>query len=87
MSQKNDNNNKVQRLFALSITGMSIQLVIAILLPLMIGMGLDNHFKSKPLYALIGLLIGISLAVVVVYRTYQALTKNTLLDNKLEEKK
>lgn len=84
MSQKND---KVQRLFALSITGMSIQLVIVILVPLMIGMSLDNHFKSKPLYVLIGLLIGISLAVVVVYRTYQSLIKNTLLDNKLDEKK
>ena len=76
-------NNQIQRMFTVSIIGMSVQLLISIMIPLLIGMAADNHFKTKPLYSLIGILIGVSLSVIVIWNSYKNLTKNTLLDKSL----
>ncbi len=85
MGQKASKDYQVQKIFNLSVFGMSLQLLISILAPLFIGSAIDNHFKTKPLYTLIGLVVGISLSVVVIWNSYKSLTSNTLLDNKINK--
>ncbi len=83
VGQKKVKDNQIQKVFNISVLGMSLQLLISILVPLFIGLTLDSHLKTNPLYTLVGLMIGISLSVLVIWNSYKSLTKNTLLDKNL----
>lgn len=51
-------------------------IVTATILPLLMGIWLDNQFKTAPWITLIGLGLGIIVAVTAVYRTISATYKN-----------
>ena len=85
VGQKKPKDNQIQRNFNFLVIGMSLQLLISILIPLFVGLTLDNHLKTRPLYAMIGLLIGISLSILVIWNAYKNITKNTLVDNNLKK--
>lgn len=50
--------------------------VVATLLPLLVGIWLDRQFHTTPWITLLGIAIGIITAMVAVYRTVSALYMN-----------
>lgn len=55
--------------FVSSSINMGWQLALTILLPVLVGVKLDDHFDTSPSYTLVALFIAIGGAVLVVSRT------------------
>lgn len=55
---------------------LGAMVVTATLLPLLIGIWVDNQLRTAPWITLLGLAGGIILAMVAVYRTIAALNQN-----------
>lgn len=55
--------------FVVTTVNMGWQLAITVLVPLLIGVKLDSHFKTQPSYTLAALFLAIGMAVMVVART------------------
>lgn len=62
-----------KQLFITSVIGMSWQMALAILVPVVIGYFLDRKFNSAPLITMIGLFIGVLMVVGIVWRTVKRL--------------
>ncbi len=56
---------------------MSWRLAIVVIIPIVIGALLDDHYKVGALYLIIGLVLALVLAVLVVYQSYQEANKLT----------
>ncbi len=91
MKKKNHKNsssgldNSAQKLFMTSALSMSWQLAIAVLVPLIAGLYIDDHFKTTPLWTLIGLIVGVAMAVVVVWRAvvdFNSISSNKNINTK-----
>ncbi len=54
-----------------SLMSMSWRLAAAILVPIVVGINLDNRFDTKPSYALAGFMFAIALASYMIYVEYQ----------------
>ncbi len=58
-----------QNLFIVMALNMSWQLAIVVIVPLVGGYKLDQHFDSSPIYTVIGLVITVLASFAVLYRT------------------
>lgn len=78
----------VQQVFVLSALNMSWQLAVTILVPLIGGVMIDGHFKTSPVYTMVGLVAGIFMSCIVVWRAFKRLNKATAvkLANKKDKK-
>ena len=61
---------------ALRVLGMGWYVVIAILLGILGGLWVDGKLGTKPLFTIIGLIIGIAAAVYGVYQMFLPFIKN-----------
>ncbi len=61
---------------ALGVLGMGWYVVIAIILGILGGLWVDGEFGTKPLFTIIGLMIGIVAAVYGVYQMFLPFIKN-----------
>lgn len=61
---------------ALRVLGMGWYVVIAILLGILGGLWVDGKLGTKPLFTIIGLMIGIAVAVYGVYQMFLPFIKN-----------
>jgi ATP synthase protein I len=61
---------------ALRVLGVGWYITIAIVLGLLGGLWLDGKFNTKPLFTIIGLIIGILAAVYGVYQLFLPFFKN-----------
>jgi len=61
---------------ALGVLGMGWYVVIAIILGISGGLWVDGEFGTKPLFTIIGLMIGIVAAVYGVYQMFLPFIKN-----------
>lgn len=57
-----------QNLFIMMALSMSWQLAIVVIVPLVGGYKLDQHFDSSPLYTLAGLALALGGSIMVLYR-------------------
>lgn len=58
-----------RKTFVSTAANMGWQLAITVLVPLVIGVKLDNYYNTTPSYTLAALIIAISMAVMVVAKT------------------
>jgi F0F1-type ATP synthase assembly protein I len=56
---------------------MSWRLAIVVIVPIVVGALLDDHYKVGALYLIIGLVLALILAVLVVYQSYLEANKLT----------
>lgn len=68
ISKNTDVSNLSSSLFMSSAISMSWQLAVTVLVPLFVGVFIDEHFKTSPLWTLIGLLVGILMGIIVVWK-------------------
>jgi len=61
---------------ALGVLGVGWYVTIAIILGLLCGVWVDGKFGTKPLFTIIGLIIGIIAAVYGVYQMFLPFIKN-----------
>jgi ATP synthase protein I len=61
---------------ALSVLGVGWYIVISIVLGLLGGLWVDGKFDTKPLFTIVGLIIGIVAAVYGVYQMFLPFIKN-----------
>ncbi len=54
-----------------SLLGMGWRLAVAVLVPLLLGVRLDNRLNSEPAYTLSGFMLAIGLSSYMIYREYQ----------------
>jgi F0F1-type ATP synthase assembly protein I len=66
---------------------MSWQLAVVVLLPLLGGHALDNHFRSSPVWTIVGFVIAVLLGGVVVWRSAQLASPNPKDFDKHKESK
>lgn len=59
-----------QNLFIVMALNMSWQLAIVVIIPLVGGYKLDQHFDTSPIYTLIGLVIAFAGTALVLYRVF-----------------
>ncbi len=71
MNQKKTLKDQSKAIFYASTLDMSWRLAIVFLVPFFLGFFIDNHFKTSPLWTLVGLVIGIILSVVVVLQSFK----------------
>ncbi len=64
-----------KRQFLISSMNMGWQLAGAVLIPVFIGAGLDNHFDSSPSYTLAALVIAAGGAASIVWNTIKQVSK------------
>lgn len=75
-----------RQLFLSSTINMSWQLAVTIIVPLLIGVSLDNKYNSSPSYTLGALFIAVTLACWVVAKTIKSV-KLTQSDTKADTNK
>lgn len=63
-----------QNLFYLTVLNMTWQLAITVIVPIVAGFKLDEHFGSSPWLTLLGLLVAAAASVVVVWNTVKRAT-------------
>jgi F0F1-type ATP synthase assembly protein I len=73
-----------QKLFMSTMLGMSWQLAIIVLVPIVGGYKLDTVFKTSPLLTLIGLALAMLGMVLIVRRSVKELNKY-MMTNKTKE--
>lgn len=71
-------------IFVVMALDMTWRLALSFLIPVLGGDYLDHHFKN-PIYLLIGLILGVILAIVVIYFSYK--NANNINLNSTKEKK
>lgn len=54
-----------------SLLSMGWRLAVAILVPILVGLNLDNRFDSKPKYVMTGFFLAIGLASYMIYVEYR----------------
>ena len=64
-----------QQLFVGTLLTLSWQLLIVVVAPIVGGHFMDEHYKTAPLYTLVGFGLALTLAALVTYRGYQTLAK------------
>ncbi|HEX5456577.1 MAG TPA: AtpZ/AtpI family protein [Candidatus Saccharimonadales bacterium] len=69
-TQKNKYDQAVfqQNLFIVMALNMSWQLAFVVIIPLVGGYKLDEHFDTSPVYTIIGLILAIGASFAVLYR-------------------
>ncbi len=70
--------------FYLAATNMSWQLAIVVLIPIICGFKIDEHFNSLPIGTIIGFILAMTGMGVVVWRQLQLLAPKT--ETKVEAK-
>jgi F0F1-type ATP synthase assembly protein I len=68
MSQLAETSSQRSQFLMMALT-MSWQLAVAVLVPVLVGVWLDNIAGTSPLYVIAGLLIAFVLAALVMWRT------------------
>ena len=76
-----------QQLFVGTLLTLSWQLLIVVVAPVVGGHFMDQHFKTDPLYTLIGFGLALSLAALVTYRGYQTLMNGQQAPTNSEDNK
>ncbi len=64
--------------FVSSSFNMGWQLLLTVLVPVIIGVKLDDHFKTTPSYTLAALVIATFCAVMVVWNTVKRANKRSM---------
>lgn len=62
--------------FASAAINMGWQLAITVLVPVVIGVKLDDHFNTAPSYTLASLVIAVTFACGVVWNTLKQISKD-----------
>lgn len=70
-------NVKASSVFVSMALDMSWRLAVVVIIPIVIGATIDDHYKVGALYLIIGLVLALALAILVVYQSYQEANKLT----------
>ena len=73
-----------QKPFIGSVIGMSWQMAVTVLLPTIVGIKLDSHYQTDPVYTLCGLLFAIVATIIIVRRVIKELNIYMLQDDAAE---
>lgn len=57
--------------FLSMVLDMTWRLAIVVLIPVILGVELDKHYKTHHIYLIVGFVIALALATMVVYRSYK----------------
>lgn len=79
-------NKNTQVLFNSAAIGMSWQLAVVVLVPIVGGYKLDQRFNSSPLWTLAGLVLAMIAMILVVRRTLAEFNEITKIDPKEPKK-
>ncbi len=71
MNQKKNSKDQARAIFYASTMDMTWRLALVFLIPFFVGLFLDNHFKTTPLWTLVGLVLGIGLSTTVVLQSFK----------------
>jgi ATP synthase protein I len=61
---------------ALRLTGIGFYIAACILIGIFTGLWLDNKFNTNPLFVILGLVLGLGVAVIGVYQMIRPLMDN-----------
>lgn len=53
------------------------RLVVTFIVPVMIGVLLDRHFKTKPSYTLVGMFLAVAASIVIIKQTVKEVNQDT----------
>lgn len=70
-----------------SLMTMSWRLAVAILIPIFVGLKLDDHFNSRPSYVLAGFMLAIALASYMIYAEYQEIQSDQAAQDALSSQR
>ncbi|HEX5797357.1 MAG TPA: AtpZ/AtpI family protein [Candidatus Saccharimonadales bacterium] len=68
---------KAKRLFIVGLLDLSWRLAVAIIIPVLLGSLADKKLDKEPIFTIIGLFIGLGIAVVVIRNLVIKLQKET----------
>lgn len=69
-NSENKSGNARQEFFVAAVS-MSWQLAIVVLAPILIGVKLDSHFHSAPMWTIVGFVVALGGACIIVWRQLQ----------------
>ena len=75
-----------QNLFMVMALNMSWQLAIVVIIPLVGGYKLDQHFDTTPIYTVIGLIIAFLGTLSVLYRVLKESKRRAVYDGQEDKK-
>lgn len=60
--------------FVSASAGLAWRMAIAVLVPVIVGVQIDKHFKTSPSYTLGGIFLGVGLSAMIIWKTVKQIS-------------